>query len=291
MEQLLKPISTRTGSNIAESSLEPVNTASSQNRQFLDNVDSAEDALNALSSKPDAEILGKILRWLSSTVSKTDGFNVLRPSPKVSQIVYVLVNEIIPVHWMLLKDEDTLRARKIRQRLLKCLRSSSGCGALVSRLKFQIDELKSNESSAEYTKGSNIQSLETSIDVLEHILSPSDLLATLWDATGSYSLASARASLLWKEVISLFGSGKLLSLVGEANQALNAVSPDVRSGSWIGKGQEYASWLGRNLNHMINASNTDGNENTRKAVSQCLSKMLTLGYPGRPSDETYSYCA
>ena len=279
MEQILNPISITKNSELSSTALQPVRS------EAPIEVHSPDNALSALTSEPDLPALERILRWLDPSTSNQRGFNVLSPGPKAAQIIFVLVNEILPTHWRLLKEEKTSSARRSQKHLLRCLRSSAGCGAIASHIRSQIDDLKGKTSQKNVTNNVKTAPLAALIEVLEHVLSPDNLLATLWTDIGTIALSQTRVSLLWKETVSLFASGKLLSLVGEANHVLNEVSSDVREGSWIGKGDQYAKWLGRNISHVIDKWRAGDAQDSRKAILHMVGKALTLGYPGTPSNK------
>ena len=242
-------------------------------------VVSPDDALSALTSKPTFENLARTLKWLQSTSTSAHDFNILKPSPKAAQIVFSLVDQAIPDYWPLLQNQRSTKSRETRTHLLKCLSSTAGCGAIVSRLRSLLDEFKNRRKNGTGVVASG-QPLETLVEVLEAILQSDQFLeGLLKSARAFYESQTVRSGLLWKEAISLFGSGRLLTLVAEVNLALNKVSKDVRDGSWIGRGDQYAAWLGRNLSLMMEGFGRDeGFQLDYEAQLMC--KALSLGYTG-----------
>lgn len=243
-------------------------------------IRSSDDALSALTSKPTLENLAATLKWLQSTSTSDNDFKILKPSPKAAQIVFSLVDEAIPNYWALLQDQRSTKSRKTRTDLLKCLSSTTGCGAIASRLRSLLDEFKNRR-----RDGTDVvargQPLETLVKVLEAVLRPDRFLDELLKSVRAfYDSQSARSSLLWREAVSLFGSGRLLTLVAEVNLVLNEVSKDVRDGSWVGKGDLYAAWLGRNLSLMMEGLGRDEGPQ-RNDEAQLMSKTLSLGYTGK----------
>ena len=242
-------------------------------------VGSPDDALSALTGKPTFENLARTLKWLQSTSTSENDFNILKPSPKVAQIVFSLVDSAIPNYWPLLQDQRSTKSRKTRTNLLKCLSSTAGCGAIVSRLRSLLDEFKNRRQNGMGVVASS-QPVETLVEVLEAVLQSDQFLeGLLKSARVFYDSQTVRSGLLWREAVSLFGSGRLLTLVAEVSLALNEVSKDVRDGSWIGRGDQYAAWLGRNLSLMMEGFGRDEGFQ-RDYEAQLMSKALSLGYTG-----------
>ena len=242
-------------------------------------VVSPDDALSALTGKPTFENLARTLKWLQSTSTSENDFNILQPSPKAAQIIFSLVDEAIPNYWSLLQDQRSTKSRKTRTHLLKCLSSTAGCGAIISRLRSLLNEFKNRRQNGSGVVA-NGQPLETLVEVLEAVLQSDQFLeGLLKSARVFYHSQTVRSGLLWREAVSLFGSGRLLNLVAEVNLTLNEVSKDVRDGSWIGRGDQYAAWLGRNLSLMMEGLGPDeGFQLDYEA--QLMSKALSLGYTG-----------
>ena len=242
-------------------------------------VKSPDDALSALTSKPTFENLARTLKWLLSTSTSENDFNILKPSPKAAQIVFSLVDQAIPDYWPLLQDQRSIKSPKARTHLLKCLSSTTGSGAIVSRLRSLLDEFKNRRQNGKDAVASGLP-LETLVEVLEAILQSDHFLEGLLKSMRAfYDPQTVRSSLLWREAVSLFGSGRLLTLVAEVNLALNEVSKDVRDGSWIGRGDQYAAWLGRNLSLIIEGLGRDEVLQVDHEA-QLMSKALSLGYTG-----------
>ncbi|KAL9102760.1 MAG: hypothetical protein Q9163_002122 [Psora crenata] len=288
MEYLLNPIHTRGTSDLTAGTLQSEQVDVQDTHSSAVVVHSPDEALKALTSKPDLPALEKTLRWLNSSALDRNGFNILRPGPKATQILFALVNEIVPDYWALLKEEAIPGARRIRKYLLQCLRSTGACGAIVSRLHFQISELKSQKGMKNVRRETKIQPAETLIEALEDMISPAVFLANLWKGVQRSALTLTGATLVWKEVISLFGSGKLLSLVGELGHILNEVRSDILASSWIGQGSQYATWLGVNLSQMIDDLKNWEEVSARKPISLMLGKALTMGYAVEVVEAAYS---
>ena len=279
MPDLLAPLHPRTKveADHAEDQLVPVETQTPKKPDFA--IKSPEDALEALKSKPDYATLGRALRWLNGTAQQVEGFNIKTPGPKAAQIIFALVNDIVPDYWETLSDG---LGKKTSLLLVQCLSSVAGIGAITSRFRFLLGLLKDKQKSAQVNGVSKTHDVEILLNVLETIVAKEDFLTAIRHDIGSYNLLSSQRSLQWKEFVSLVASGKLLSIASEVNLTLGDLSPSIKAGSWVGDGTQYAAWLGRCMQHTIKALKDDKFEG-QKALSQLLSRGLTLGYTGEPN--------
>ena len=79
----------------------------------------------------------------------------------------------------------------------------------------------------------------------------------------------------WKEFVSLVGSGRILAVAAQADEAIDSKSADVGSKSWIADGRKYARWLGRGIATLAVEQRDDV-----KGSTDLLKKALSLGYTG-----------
>ena len=275
MSDLLTTLQTkpRGGADQAQVQLAPIESQQAKRPVFA--IKSPEDVLEALKSKPDHATLDRALRWLKRTVSNNDGFNVKKPGPKAAQIIFTLVNDIVPDYWDTLKDEGG----QANSLLVQCLSSIAGIGAITSRLRLLLASLKDNQRPAPVILVSKTQPVENLLNVLEIVLAKEDFITAIWHDIEDFNSLSSQKSLQWKEFSSLVASGKVLSIASEANLALRDLSSSVKDGCWVGDGSQYAAWLGRCIQHTLKAIKDNDMEGQR-ALSQLLSKGLTLGYTG-----------
>ena len=275
MADLLTALQTRTRVQVdrAEDQLVPVQTQITKN-PFLA-IESPEDALQALKSKPDHIALSRALRWLNRTASHDDEFNIKKPGPKAAQIIFTLVSDIVPDYWEILSDESGQE----KSSLVQCLRSVAGIGAITSRLRLHLTLLKDSQKPAQVIVVSKTQPVEILLNVLEAVLAKEDFIAAIWHDIEGCNLSSSQKSLQWKEFSSLVASGKVLSIASEMNIALGDLSSSIKEWSWVGDGRQYAAWLGRCMQYAIEGVK-DGDSEGQKALSQFLSKGLALGYTG-----------
>lgn len=281
MEGLLTPLKTRavTGSDHTENHLVAIESTQEKSRNHVYIVQSPDDALKALQSKPDFDLLKRALQYLDSTTVEADGFNIKIPGPKTAQIIFVLVADIVPDYWKLLASNSTSVHRKQKQLLLKCLSSVSGIGAITARLRMFLDIKDDARSDGNSGKNNKARAMEELLEVLDGLLKGHGFLFNIWINVHSLPLKPAQRTLLWKDFTSTLAGGKLLSLAAEADHAVNESSPDAREGSWLGDGCQYSSWFGRNLANMLTNFKGEQTESW-KALAQLLNRAMSLGYTG-----------
>ena len=282
MEALLTPIQSRNkwGYDNDQAQLVPVTTKHDQPDKMKVSLGSPGDALDILKSKPDHQELDRVLRWLKSTVSHHEGFNMKVPGPKASEIIYILISDILPIYWVSKHDSTVSDQSRRNSLLVDCLSSVAGLGAVVSRLLLLLSQLKDPRSQSDVSGIRRTQPVGLLLNLLEAILETNGFVLSIWNDINTWILQSAQKSLQWKEFISLVASGKLLSIASEATAILNNVELSIGAGSWVGDGHHYAAWLGSNIQHMLESS-AAGDLESPKMLSQLLKKALTLGYTGQ----------
>ena len=279
MPDLLTTLHTISRVDAEHAGVQLVPIESQQKKRPVFAIKSVEDVLESLRSKPDHATLGRALRWLNKTGSHNDGFNIKKPGPKAAQIVFTLVNDIVPDYWETLRDESS--QEKIL--LAQCLRSVAGIGAITASLRLLLALLKDNQKPAQTTLASKTQPVDILLNVLDTALAKEDFITVVWYDIKAYCVQPYQRSLQWKELCSLVASGKVLSIASEANLTLRELTPSIKEWCWVGDGSQYAMWLGRCMQHTLKAMKDDDAEGER-ALSQLLSKGLSLGYPGTISD-------
>lgn len=282
MNTLITQLQTRDTSGIShqeELVVADTETEAPRTRKQDFSIQTPDDALEALKSKPDTSLLTKTLRWLVAETDQSNDFNIKKPSSKTTQIIFVLVNDIIPDYWSILNADRLLKRRELRL-FVRCLGSVAGIGAIISRLRLHLGHLKDPQSQAKISVASKSQPIGDLLDVLESIFVGEKFTATIWIDIKAYTEKPSQRSLQWKEFLSMVASGRVLSIASEAASVLKNMRPSLEDGSWVGNGSLYAQWLGANIQHM-NGVLAEKDEEGRKAASQLLSKALSLGYTGQ----------
>lgn len=276
MEGLLTPVKTTIFDTIsAEPHLAVVEFKSPNGQPKNGTFQSPEDILNALKSKPDSELLTKVLRWLEPGAVKPDKINTKIPSPKAAQIIFLLVSEIIPDYWVTWQGADNPVLLNQKKLLLRCLSSVSGLGAVAARLRVFIDLTEDARSEAKVTQGSKSKALEELLDVLESLLQGKKFISRIWTDISSLVSIPSQRRLLWRDFITTIAGGRVLSLAAEADHIVNQSSPDTRKRCWLGDGSQYSSWLGQNLAYSL-----IGQVQNLEALAQLFSRALKLGHTG-----------
>ena len=279
MPDLLTTLHTRTRHETEHSEGQLVPVVSQQPKRPVFAIKSPEGVLEALKAKPDYATLNRALRWLNRSLTHDDEFNIRNPGPKATQIIFTLINDIVPDYWeTLISDAGHEKAL-----LVQCLRSVAGIGAITSRLRFLLTLLKDAQKPAPITFVSKAQPVEILLSFLETVLASEEIITVVWRDIEYCNLPSYQKSLQWKDFSSLVASGKVLSIASEASLAVGDLSSSIKNSCWISDGSQYVAWLGRCIQHTSKAL-TDGDVEGQRALSQLLSKGLTLGYTGLHSD-------
>ena len=279
MPDLLTTLQTRTRDQAEHTQGQLVPVLSQQPKRPVFVIRSPEDVLEALKAKPDFATLSRALRWLSRTLTHDDEFNIKKPGPKATQIIFTLVNDVVPDYWESLRSD----AGREKGLLVQCLRSVAGIGAVSSRLRSLLTLLKDIQKPAQNTFVSKTQPVESLLNVLETVLASEEIITVIWRDIEDCNLPTFQKSLQWKEFSSLVASGKVLFIASEASLAVGDLSSRINNSCWISDGRQYVAWLGRCIQHTSKAL-TDGDIEGQRALSQLLSKGLTLGYTGPHSD-------
>lgn len=276
MEGLLTPVKTTISGTIsAEPHLAVFESKSPNGQSKNGTFQSPEDILNALKSKPDSELLTRVLRWLDPGAVKPDQFNTKIPSPKATQIIFLLVSETIPDYWVTWQGADNPILLNQKKLLLRCLSSVSGLGAVAARLRVLIDLKEDARSEAKVTQGSKSRALEELLDVLESLLQGEKFISRIWTDISSLISNPSQRTLLWRDFITTIAGGRVLSLAAETDHVVNQSSPDSRQRCWLGDGIQYSSWLGQNLAYSLR-----GPVQNLEALAQLFSRAMKLGHIG-----------
>ena len=275
METLLTPAKTSTLSTTRnEDLLVPASSRSTTDRDTK--LEVLDDAVTVLRSEPSLETLRNTLYWLESHFVKDDVSNIKVPGSKSAQVVFVLINAIIPTYWTVLNDARDPTHVKVRNTLIKCLSTVTGISATVNRLNML---LRDRQTPTRPDQGGEAGELAVLNNFLQKMLKRTAFVHDLWHDLLSFVSASSKRSLLWKEAISSLAAGKVLSLAAQADDLIKDSTSVVHEGSWLADGPKYAIWLGSNIEYMVRHGDA-ANMGTRKAIIQILSKALVLGYNG-----------
>ena len=230
-------------------------------------IDTPEDALEALRSRPDRERLHGILKHLTTHDGFSVPFTLHNPVPVQARIINVLLNTILPDFWSTLQEQDV-------SLLISCFQNITGLNAVTARLRLLASQGTSTKGSA--------QAIADTLELASAIFSGDVLLLDVWRNLRDAVADQTRRDLAWKEVVNLLGSGKLIAAVAQAEDVIKTdTSTRRRNVSRLSSGSEYAAWLGRNIAVMVQDAHDAGSISPSSALehaAQLLAKALHLGH-------------
>ncbi|PGH01957.1 hypothetical protein AJ80_08939 [Polytolypa hystricis UAMH7299] len=286
MEGLLTAVSTVNHGGLEPSNnktpIEPLAKPQDGNDAFHqgNNITSPEYVLEILKSSPSKEQVTKVLTYLDPTKPSGKEFNIKSPTPLAAQILHLLITTVIADHWSSLESKTGASGDK--PKLLRCLSSVSGIGALVAHMRGLLATLAS---SGQKSSGSQIVAGYL-LSALSSLLKPQAFLLHIYVDITRLVHNHVQRQIIWKELISLLAAGKVLSAAAEAVHAIKAV--DARSSAmWLSEGNHYASWVGRSVYHMASRLQPEDVEGW-KCLTQFSGRSLSLGYTDQFVAEVYS---
>ncbi|KAM5431323.1 telomere binding protein [Microsporum canis] len=252
-------------------------------------ISSPEDVLQLLKSKAPTSAVLEALRFLDPAGLEDGDFNIIIPSSLGAQILHALITTTIHDHWASLGMEYSLEKsyqadtkRRPQSILLRCLKSASGIGTLLAHIRSLLPSqnlLQGKKTTSD--KGTLIQD---TISILSCLLSPSHLLFQLFTDMNQLIDNTVQRQLLWREIISLLASGKVLSIAAESLKYTES-STEFPPTAWISNGKLYGSWLGRNIGYMVSQLQLDDSE-AWKELAAFTSRSLSIGHPDQVVNET-----
>lgn len=226
-----------------------------------------DDAREILKSQPDYEDLLAVLQYLECGIRKKHDFKIHVTGPKASQIINALVTITIPDHWPVLRihklPKDQAQLKKL---IVLNLRSVAGIGALLMQIR-KLSGVKRSDNSI----------LEDTLSVLELILRGNHFVNDMIQDTRKLNLKETNRRLSWQEIVSLVGGSKILAFVG---QAITVSGISAHKLKWLGDGNEYSRWLGKNISTTAASLSVQDAEAWTMLV-QLAKRALNLGYRGQ----------
>ncbi|KAG9858417.1 hypothetical protein KCU98_g760, partial [Aureobasidium melanogenum] len=229
---------------------------------------STDEALHILRSSPDQDALHNLLLFLDQPSQQSAGFDIKIPTPSSAKVVNELINTTLPDFWGSDAQTNVL--------LLDCLKSVAGIGGILAKLRLFISKYKSARRGVQGSEST--QPLSDLISVLSQLLCSDHLAENLYDDIDRLVESQAKRTLLWKEFLTLVGTGKIVASAAEAEDTVKSAGGQLEP-SWLSNGSKYSAWLGRNVCTMLHKTTKD--TSTCKAAAQLCAKALGIGYPGR----------
>lgn len=249
-----------------------------------------EDALEALKAQPDYDSLIAVLQYLSKSAS--DGsFSIHTSSPQSAQISQVLVTEIAPNYWPLLR-EGSLDGSQSQGKatdlglFLECLRSLAGLNVVILRLRALVQEIKSGKGGPK--RPDLTLNINLVLELLCALLEEGGAVRSIWLRATARQDGILKGHQATHELVSSLARGKVVALAAEAE----ALAGSSRSSTyWVSDGQQYSRWLSLSVASWVKA---DASEEELKVCGELLVRSLSLGYPGGytiiPSEELLLLC-
>ncbi|OQD82806.1 hypothetical protein PENANT_c019G05656 [Penicillium antarcticum] len=158
---------------------------------------------------------------------------------------------------------------------------------LVSELRVLINSVRASAHKVESSSTPLI--IEDLLAVLSALLEPKDFLLCILTDHSAVCDNKAQQQIMWKELVSLVAGGKLLSTAAEALTVVDESNVQ-SSTTWVGTGNQYVSWLGRNISHMALklAPNNKIDQIDWVSVTLLTTRALHLGYTDQMVKEIYS---
>ncbi|KAI9890776.1 MAG: telomere binding protein [Vezdaea aestivalis] len=221
-----------------------------------------------LKSQPDHEAFYSVLEILTGNDTVLGSGFVRSSTPQAAQVVHALVAVSIPDFWTVLNEGHP--DNKIR--LIQCLTSVAGLGAILARLQALVSTFKRGDHQV-------LGLIQELLNVLSTILLSDDFLSHLLSNLELVPFGPRRKA-LENQTIATLCSGKLLSTCAEAETVVEKASP-------IGDGMLFCGFIGFQVA-------MQANENAKTAIAfPILSKLfvraLGLGYPSHLVDNFCTY--
>ncbi|PHH92338.1 hypothetical protein CDD83_7826 [Cordyceps sp. RAO-2017] len=226
----------------------------------------ADEALQALRSQPDYDSLMTTLRSLAATAQ------LHLPSPTSASVVHVLVSEIVPNYWALLREDDD--ARDDADLLLACLRSVAGLNVLTAHARALIQAAGPGGGAPK--RPDVPPNLELFLDVLAAVLAGDDSIRTLWTSSAAGLRDAATKKAQAQQLSALVAGGRILATAAEALAVVGkaGAAAGVR---WVADGVDFSRWIGRNLVAWAKAAMSDQDA---AFCSDLFQRAMSLGYAG-----------
>lgn len=283
MDGLLTAVQTKRIEVLSESKIESALDQEDPSIKKIANEGNTPEALlQLLQEQPTEQELYQILKSLdpSRAGNESTSFDIRLPNPLHGQILHVLINKTIPDLWSNVGKSNP----KLRGSILRCFSSIVGLRALVGYIQISNNAIRSM--SAKERESGKILALRDVLSFISTLLKPKDFVSRVYhDNTLIYDTDTKRR-VAWSEFCSLLSGGKVLSTAAEA---LNVIKDNEESHtkSWIGEGQAFAEWLGKNMSYMI-LQGAHGEDDLWKSAALTVGRATGLGYTDRFVHELYT---
>lgn len=277
MDELFTPVSTTYIKDSGEPQLKEVKAASKESLQRPSNhaISNTDEALEALKSQPDYELLVQTLKYLDGTRATA------YPSPKSAALIQALVSDIVPNYWTILhegSEDDEVSDKKDLDLLISCVSNVTSLNSILAHIKPLLRQASQQKHHGE---AADIKlHIEIFLHLLSTILSTSCGISRVWQNSVSQVPDAALKKLQTQTLLSITAGGKILSA---ASEAIGIVGGDKspKQCLWLGNGEEYTTWIGKNVCSL--AQNAEDSSQMQLCFD-LVQRTMSLGYFGLSSN-------
>lgn len=278
MEELLTPVSqTYRSSNQPGDLLSLSNTAKARAEPQINfRASTPGEALEGLKGQPGYDDLLHILKWLRDGTKGTHQFDIRKPNPQSAQIVHVLVTEIVPNYWTLLKESSASQKKSQPDSLLiTSLQSIGGLNSTLAYIRALLHEARKDPKGLKHSPAT--PNLAPVLDLVACMLKHNAPIQSIWQAVSSTENNAGKIRALGQDFVSLIAGGKVVSLAAEAEDVLQQA--DMLEGpSWVANSKLYAEWLG---NHLVDWTQSKPTAGNLQMIADLTGRGLKLGHSGQ----------
>lgn len=233
---------------------------------------SHQDVVNLLQNQPSLDEFQAAIEYMRKT--NCPSFSMKIPSAQTTVILGPLVQSVLPAYWSMIEKDSSLA--RFKERSIETMRGLPFVRATLDCLQSLTRAL---EMAAKAPHASQSPSqIPVYISLLEEIFSQTDFASTFWDDINALAGPSSRVAVLWREFVSVIGSGKVIAVVGHAEAALFK-SNSITSRSWLGSSSEYSSWLAKCLAGLAGRGEIDDSRRW-EFLSHLSHKAIQIGHSG-----------
>ncbi|KAL1865510.1 telomere binding protein [Diaporthe australafricana] len=231
---------------------------------------SLQNVAEALKNEPDYDTLVSALSFVTNGGSPGGHSKIGAPGPDAAKIIQILVAEIAPNYWAILKESSSEGELSDLSLLLESLRSLAGLNAVLLRLRTLTQEQKSE--TTEVKRSDILLNLSITLELLCGILDGRETISRLWTTTSAGS-DSVKQRILSRDFVNVIAGGRVVALSAEAE---SLASQDTMGQTiWVAEGIKHTKWLTHNI---VSWSKRVEIPAEKKLVADLLSKALRLGY-------------
>ncbi|KAI0515213.1 telomere length regulation protein [Xylaria bambusicola] len=229
---------------------------------------SPEEALESLKNQPSYDTLLAILEYLQKGVREKHDFDIRKPGPLSAQIIHILVTEVIPNYWTVLREASDKGGSDL---ILACLRSLPGINATLTYIRSLIQSAKTRakDSSTSHI----IFNLIYTSSLLAALLDNDNEVMRVWDHIAATN-DLIRCRTLRHEFLSLFTNGRIVSLSAEAADICRQAGQPIEA-LWTADSKQYIRWLAHTQARWVKSQ---PKEEDLKVCAELGARTLRLGH-------------